>query len=146
MLRARMARQHWLIKSEPYKYSFDQLVADGQTAWEGVRNFEARNNLRAMKKGDLCLFYHSGEGKAVVGVARVTREAYPDPEDAAWSTVDVAPVRRFAQSVALAAMREHGALAKMAVLRRPRISVTPVTAEEFDAIVALGSGDPRGAR
>jgi predicted RNA-binding protein with PUA-like domain len=140
-----MARQHWLIKSEPHAYSFDQLVADGRTVWGGVRNFEARNNLRAMKQGDLCLFYHSSEGKAVVGVARVTREAYPDPEDEAWSAVDVAPVRPFNHSVPLAAMREHRALAKMAMLRRPRISVTPVTAEEFEAIVALGSGNPRGA-
>jgi predicted RNA-binding protein with PUA-like domain len=129
-----MARQHWLIKSEPSTYSFEQLVADGRTVWDGVRNFEARNNLRAMKEGDLCLFYHSNEGKAVVGIAKVVREAYPDPRDAEWSAVDVAPVRALASPVTLAAMREHPLLSKMAVVRKPRISVTPATPEEFEAI------------
>jgi predicted RNA-binding protein with PUA-like domain len=134
-----MARQHWLIKSEPSTYSFDQLVADGRTVWDGVRNFEARNNLRAMNEGDLCLFYHSNEGKAVVGIAKVVRAAYPDPRDAEWSAVDVAPVRAIASPVTLAAMREDPVLEKMAMVRRPRISVTPVTAEEFKAVVAAGS-------
>jgi predicted RNA-binding protein with PUA-like domain len=134
-----MARQHWLIKSEPSTYSFDQLVADGRTVWDGVRNFEARNNLRAMNEGDLCLFYHSNEGKAVVGIAKVVRTAYPDPRDAEWSAVDVAPVRAIASPVTLAAMRENPALEKMAMVRRPRISVTPVTAEEFKAVLAAGA-------
>src|SRR6201996_7799740 len=102
-----MAKQHWLIKSEPSTYSFDQLVADGKTAWDGVRNFEARNNLRAMKVGDLILFYHSNEGKAVAGVARVKREAYPDPtasgED--WSVVDIEPVIPFKAQVTLEVIR-----------------------------------------
>jgi predicted RNA-binding protein with PUA-like domain len=132
-----MARQHWLIKSEPSVYSFEQLVADGRTVWDGVRNFEARNNLRAMKAGDACLFYHSNEGKAVVGVAKVVREAYPDPKDAEWSAVDVAPVRALAKPVTLAEMREDEVLANMAMVRRPRISVTPVTHDEFEAITAL---------
>ena len=90
-----MARGYWLIKSEPFKYSWDDLVKDGSTYWDGVRNYMARNNLREMKKGDLALYYHSNEGKEVVGVARVTREAYPDPttDDARWSVVDFEPVK-----------------------------------------------------
>lgn len=134
-----MARQHWLIKSEPSTYSFDTLVADGRTTWDGVRNFEARNNLRAMKEGDLCLFYHSNDGKAVVGIAKVVREAYPDPKDEEWSAVDVAPVRAIDTPVTLAAMRDDPVLAKMAMVRRPRISVTPVTPEEYKAVLAAGS-------
>jgi predicted RNA-binding protein with PUA-like domain len=134
-----MARGHWLIKSEPFKYSFDQLVQDGRTGWEGVRNFEARNNLRAMKKGDLCLFYHSNEGKAVVGIARVVREAYPDPttsED--FSAVDVEPVQPLARPVSLDEMRQSPTLGAMMMFRRPRLSVLPVTRDEFDAVVVLG--------
>jgi predicted RNA-binding protein with PUA-like domain len=133
-----MSRHHWLIKSEPSTYSFDRLVAEGRTAWDGVRNFEARNNLRAMKKGDLCLFYHSNDGKAVVGVARVSREAYPDPHDADWTAVDVEPVRALARPVTLDEMRGDRVLSAMAMVRRPRISVTPVTPEEYDVVLALG--------
>jgi predicted RNA-binding protein with PUA-like domain len=144
MLPAEMARQHWLIKSEPSVYSFEQLVADGRTVWDGVRNFEARNNLRAMKEGDPCLFYHSNEGKAVVGIAKVVREAYPDPRDAEWSAVDVAPVRPLATPVTLAEMRTDQALANMAMVRRPRISVTPVTKDEFDAVTERGKGAKTG--
>src|SRR5262245_62523040 len=116
---------HWLVKSEPYKYSFDKLVADKQTTWDGVRNFEARNNLRAMKVGDLLLFYHSNEGKAVVGVAKVAREAYPDAsaEEGDWSVVDVAPVKPLASPVSLDAIRGDKALASMQLLRRSRLSV-----------------------
>lgn len=132
-------KQHWLIKSEPNTYSFEQLTADGHTRWDGVRNFAARNNLRAMKKGDLCLYYHSGDDKAAVGIARVTREAFPDPtakgED--WSAVDVEPVRPLPRPVTLAEMRAHSTLGKMAMIRRPRLSVVPVTEEEFAAVLAL---------
>ena len=134
-----MAKAHFLIKSEPSVYSFERLVADGHAVWDGVRSFEARNNLRAMKKGDLLLFYHSNEGKAVVGVARVSREAYPDPtadgED--WSVVDVEPVRALARPVGLDELRAHRVLSKMMMLRRPRLSVVPVTGEEFDAVLEL---------
>ena len=133
-----MARGHWLIKSEPSAYSFEQLVADGRTRWEGVRNFEARNNLRAMKKGDVCLYYHSNEGKAVVGLARVVREAYPDPtttED--FSAVDVEAVRALARPVLLDEMRSHRVLGKMMIFRRPRLSVVPVTDEEFALVLEL---------
>jgi predicted RNA-binding protein with PUA-like domain len=133
-----MAATHWLIKSEPSTYSFDQLLTDRRTTWDGVRNFEARNNLRQMKKGDLCLYYHSNEGKAVVGIAEVAREAYPDPTDEAWSAVDVVPIRRLDRPVALDEMRGDGLLGKMMIFRRTRLSVVPVSKAEFDAVVKLG--------
>ncbi len=134
-----MAKAHYLVKSEPSKYSFDQLVADGHAVWDGIRSFEARNNLRAMKKGDPLLFYHSTEGKAVVGVARVSREAYPDPtaEGEDWSVVDIEPVRALPRPVGLDELRAHRLLAKMTMLRKPRLSVVPVTEEEFDAVLEL---------
>ncbi len=135
-----MARtRYWLMKSEPFKYPWSQLVTDGKTHWDGVRNYEARNNLRAMSVGDLCLFYHSNEGKEVVGVAKVVREAYPDPsttED--WSCVDVAPVVALAKPVGLDAIRERKSLAQMQMLTRNRLSVTSVTAAEFRTILAMG--------
>lgn len=134
-----MSRGYWLVKSEPTVYAFVQLVKDKQTTWDGVRNFEARNNLRAMKAGDLVLFYHSNEGKAVVGVARVKRAAYPDPtskED--WSVVDLEPVIPLTQSVSLDEMRENPELAEMVVLKKSRLSVTPVTEPQFHAVLAAG--------
>ena len=132
-----MSRAYWLVKSEPTVYAFSQLVRDKSTVWDGVRNFEARNNLRAMKLGDLILFYHSNEGKEVVGVARVKRVAYPDPtttED--WSVVDIEPVVALKQSVSLDDMRENPRLKDMALLRKSRLSVTPVTPEEFKEVLA----------
>ena len=134
-----MARGHWLIKSEPSTYSYERLTQEGHATWDGVRNFEARNNLRAMKKGDLCLFYHSTEGKAVVGVARVTREAFQDPttEDD-FSAVEVAPVRPLGRPVSLDEMRADRVLGKMMMFRRPRLSVVPVTDKEFEVVEALG--------
>lgn len=133
-------RSYWLIKSEPYKYSFAQLVKDGQTMWDGVRNYEARNSLRAMKQGDLALFYHSSEGKAVVGVARIKREAYPDPtapeED--WSVVDVEPVAPLKAQVSLDDIRDDPSFAEIALLKRSRLSVVPVSKEHFDRILKLG--------
>ncbi len=135
-----MARGHWLIKSEPYKYAWSELVADGSTYWDGVRNYEARNNLRAMKVGDLCLYYHSNEGKEVVGVARVCAESYPDPttEDERWSVVDVEPVVPLAEPVTLAAIKAEPALAEMALVRRSRLSVVPVDRVEFQRILSMG--------
>jgi predicted RNA-binding protein with PUA-like domain len=131
---------YWLIKSEPYKYPFSKLASDGVAVWDGVRNFEARNNLRAMKVGDLALYYHSNEGKAVVGVARVKREAYPDPtakgED--WSAVDFEPVKALKEPVTLEAVRASAKLATMALVKKGRLSVTPVTAAEFKEVLALG--------
>ena len=139
--RAVLARRaYWLIKSEPFVYSFAQLVKDGQTAWTGVRNFEARNNLRAMKAGDECLYYHSNEGKEIVGVARVVREGYQDPttkDD--WTAVDVAPVRALATPQTLGEMREHPLLGKMMLFKRGRLSVVPVTPQEFEAVIELGA-------
>jgi predicted RNA-binding protein with PUA-like domain len=135
-----MAKSYWLVKSEPFKYSFAQLVNEKRTRWDGVRNFEARNNMRAMKKGDLVLFYHSNEGKEVVGVARVEREAYPDPTapDEDWSVVDVAPVVALKAPVGLEAIRADPALADIALLKRSRLSVVPVSKAHFDHILALG--------
>nr|AYM54516.1 hypothetical protein [Racemicystis crocea] len=135
-----MSRRYWLMKSEPYKYSFAQLVRDGRTMWDGVRNYEARNSLRAMAVGDLALFYHSNEGKAVVGVVRVKREAYPDPtapeED--WSVVDVEPVAPLKAPVSLDAIRGEPALADIALLKRSRLSVVPVSKEHFELILKMG--------
>lgn len=131
---------YFLVKSEPYKYAFEKLVADKRTTWDGVRNFEARNNLRAMKTGDLLLYYHSNEGKEIVGVAKVVREAYADPtaEDGDWSVVDIAPVKALAAPVSLATIREDKKLADMQLLRRSRLSVVPVTATEFKRVLELG--------
>jgi predicted RNA-binding protein with PUA-like domain len=143
-----MARAHWLIKSEPFKYPWDQLVEDGSTHWDGVRNYEARNNLAAMKKGDLALYYHSNEGKAVVGVARVIAESYPDPttDDERWVVVDVEPVVALARPVTLAEIKADPALADIALVRRGRLSVVPIERREFERILALGETKlPRGA-
>jgi predicted RNA-binding protein with PUA-like domain len=130
---------YWMIKSEPTVYPFSELVADKRTRWEGVRNFEARNNLRAMKKGDLALYYHSNKGKEIVGVAKVVREAYQDPttsED--WSAVDFAPVRALKKPVTLAQVKAHPTLSKMALVKKSRISVVPVTKEELALVLAAG--------
>lgn len=133
-----MGKTCFAIKSEPSTYSFEQLVADKKTRWDGVRNFEARNNLRAMKKGDTLLFYHSGEGKEFVGVAEVAKAAYADPtSDDDWSAVDVTPVKKLAAPVTLATMKAHPVLAGMQLVKKARISVTPVTAAELTAVLAL---------
>jgi len=131
---------HWLVKSEPYKYPFDALVKDKRTTWDGVRNFEARNNLRAMQKGDLLLYYHSNEGKEIVGIAKVARTAYADPtaEDGDWSVVDIAPVKALAAPVALDTIRNDKKLASMQLLKRSRLSVVPVTPAEFERVLELG--------
>lgn len=131
----------WLVKSEPSVYAFAALVKDKKTVWDGVRNFEARNNMRAMKKGDLVLYYHSNEGKAVIGVAKVLKEAYPDPtsddgED--WSVVELGPVAPLAEPVTLEAIKKSPKLAKLGLVTRPRLSVMPVTKAEFDSVLALG--------
>jgi predicted RNA-binding protein with PUA-like domain len=134
-----MSRSYWLVKSEPSTYSWSKLVDEKKAVWDGVRNFEARNNLRAMKKDDLVFFYHSNEGKAVVGVARVKREAYQDPttkDD--WSVVDLEPVKPLARPVTLEEMREMKALANMVVVKKSRLSVSPVTKDEFDVVLAAG--------
>ncbi len=134
-----MSGQYWLMKSEPFKYSFGQLQKDGRTTWDGVRNFEARNNLRGMKKGDLAFFYHSNEGKEIVGIVRVAREAYPDPtapgED--WSVVDIVPVAPLKAHVALDVIKSDPLLADIALLKRSRLSVVPVSKPHFDHLLEL---------
>ena len=137
---ARAARGHWLVKSEPAKYAWDQLVADGATCWDGVRNAQARNNLNAMKKGDLVLYYHSNEGKEVVGVAKVTRTAYPDPtsDDERWVVVDLAPVAPLCDPVTLADVKTDPALAKIPLVTQGRLSVMPIEQKAFERILRLG--------
>ncbi len=132
--------QHFLIKSEPGKYSWAQLERDKRTAWDGVRNFEARNTLRSMKVGDLCLFYHSNDGKDVVGVAKVLKEAYPDPTapDEDWAAVDVGPVKSMKAPVPLEVIKSDPELADIALLKRSRLSVVPVSKQHFDYILQLG--------
>jgi predicted RNA-binding protein with PUA-like domain len=128
------------VKSEPYKYPFQQLVRDGRTHWDGVRNFEARNNLRGMKEGDLVLYYHSNEGKEIVGVARVAREAYADPTapDEDWSVVDLEPVVAMKAPVSLDTIRADESLADIALLKRSRLSVVPLSKPHFDKLLTLG--------
>lgn len=135
-----MAKQHWLVKSEPEAYAWADFVRDGRTDWTGVRNFQARNHLRAMKVGDAVLFYASVTTKAVLGVARVTRVAFPDPTagEGDWSAVELAPVRALPQPVALAAIKADPALAQIALLRQSRLSVVPLEAAAFARIVELG--------
>jgi len=130
----------WLVKSEPFKYSWDQFVTDGKARWDGVRNFEARNNLRAMKKGDLALFYHSNEGKEIVGVAVVVKEAYPDPtaDEGDWSAVDLAPKKALVLPVSLATIKADEKLTEIEMLRRSRLSVTKVLRAELTHILKLG--------
>ena len=133
--------QHWLVKSEPSAYSWSDLVRDGHTAWTGVRNFQARNNLRAMKKGDLVLFYHSVTDPSVVGISTVLKEAYPDPtaKEGDWSCVDLAPAKPLPSPVSLAEIKADPALAEISLIRQSRLSVMPVSAKEYQRILKLGS-------
>ncbi len=130
---------YWLLKSEPDKYGWDDLVRDGRTVWDGVRNHTAAINLRAMKPGDRAFFYHSNEGKEIVGVVEVVREHYPDPKDATgrFPAVDVAPVERLPQPVTLAAIKGDPAFADMALVRLSRLSVGPVRDDEWSRIMAM---------
>ena len=131
---------YWLIKSEPYVFSYEQLQADGKAVWDGVRNYQARNNLRAMAIGDLALFYHSNEGLAVVGIAEVVAEAYPDPTATTgdWSVVEVVPYRALRKSVPLSLIKATPALQDLGLVKNPRLSVMPVSSEAFAVILALG--------
>jgi len=131
---------YWLVKSEPFKYSWEQFLKDKRTLWDGVRNYQARNNLRAMKKDDAVLFYHSNEGLAVVGVAKVVKEAYQDPttEDPQWVAVDLVPVETFKTPVVLSEMKQEKQLQNIGLIRQSQLSVMPLTKEEFDVIVAKG--------
>ena len=130
---------YWLMKSEPESYSWGDLVRDGGTEWDGVRNNAARLHLRAMKKGDEALFYHSMSDKAVVGIMRITREAAPDPKDAEWVSVRVEPVRPLERPVTLAEIKAVSALAKMELIRQSRLSVAPVRPDEWQAVLRMAA-------
>ena len=133
--------QYWLVKQEPEKYPWTQFVKDKGTYWDGVRNYQARNNLRAMGKGDMVLYYHSVSEKAVVGVAKVMREAYPDPtaKGGDWSVVDLKPVKGLKVSVTLDAIKTDKALEDMPLIRQSRLSVMPLSAAQFRRVLKLGS-------
>jgi predicted RNA-binding protein with PUA-like domain len=131
---------YWLVKSEPFKYSWDQLVKDKKTAWDGVRNYAARNNLKEMKKGDQVFFYHSNEGLAIVGIAEVAREAYQDPttDDANWVVVELKPVKALPHPVTLADIKAEKSLAEMQLVRLSRLSVGAVTPDEYKKVLKMG--------
>lgn len=135
--------RYWLVKSEPFKYSWEDLVKDGWTYWDGVRNYEARNNIRAMAVGDQLLFYHSNEDRAVIGIAEVIREHYQDPttDDDRWSVVDIKPLQALSAPVTLAEIKREPRLGNMQLVTRSRLSVSPVTADEFGVVVAMGGLD-----
>lgn len=135
---------YWLVKSEPDQYCWDQLVKEKRGCWDGVRSYAARNHLRAMKRGDLVLFYHSGTGREIVGVARVVREAYPDPTaesgstgDNEWSAVDVVPVKKLVEPVTLAQVKGSAKFEDLLLVRQSRLSVMPVSAVHFRQILRL---------
>ncbi len=132
---------HWLVKSEPFKYSWTKFNEDKRTFWDGVRNYQARNNLKAMKEGDLVLFYHSNEGMCVVGIAKVVKEFYQDPttDDTNWVVVDLAPVESLKNPVTLAQIKADEQLKDISLVRQGRLSVMPLKATEFDRILELGS-------
>ncbi|GIV37594.1 MAG: ubiquinol-cytochrome c reductase [Cyclobacteriaceae bacterium] len=129
---------YWLVKTEPDTYAWQNLVRDKTAVWDGIRNFQARNFLKQMKKGDMVLVYHTGNDKAVQGIAKVIREAFPEPEYKNWLAVELAPVKPLKNPVPLAVIKQQKALANMMLVRAPRLSVQPVSATEFDAILKLG--------
>ncbi len=132
---------YWLIKSEPFKYSWDQFEKDEQTFWDGVRNYQARNNLRNMETGDLCLYYHSNEGKEVVGIAEVISPAYQDPttDNPQWVAVDVKPYKKLDKTVTLAEIKAEPRLAEVGLVRQPRLSVIPLSEDHFNVILELAN-------
>jgi len=135
-----MANKFWLVKQEPETYSWSDFVKEGKAAWTGVRNYQARNNLRSMNKGDPVLFYHSGEGKEVVGIARVAKPAYPDPTatEGDWSGVDLAPVKALKKPVEREIIKADKALKDILLIRNSRLSVMPLTEAQFNRILELG--------
>jgi len=130
---------YWLVKSEPFKYSWEKFVEDGKTFWDGVRNYQARNNLKAMKVGDLVMFYHSNEGKEIVGYAEVITEHYQDPttDDTNWVVVDLKPISPLKKPVSLEIIKSEPKLSNMALVKQGRLSVTPLTKIEFDCILEI---------
>lgn len=137
--------KYWMVKQEPETYSWDDFVDDGRTDWSGVRNYQARNNLRQMKVGDRVLFYHSGKEKAVVGLAEVVKSAYPDPtaNDPQWVAVDLKPTKPLSTPVPLASIRYDKRLSQLPLIRQSQLSVMPLDKDEFDVIVAMGNSKPR---
>lgn len=140
-----MSINYWLVKQEPADYAWSQFVADGRTAWTGVRNFQARNHLRAMQRGDQVLYYHSGEEKQVVGIAQVEKAAYPDPttKEEGWVAVDLKPLKPLPGPVSLAAIKADPALSEIALVRQSRLSVMPLSKAHFQRVLALA---PLGSR
>jgi predicted RNA-binding protein with PUA-like domain len=128
---------YWLMKSEPSTYSWADLERDKKSTWDGVRNFQARNNLKAMKKDDLAFIYHSNEDKAIVGIAKIIKENYPDPGDKEWIVVDIAPLKKLKRQVSLAQIKADNRFSEMVLVRSSRLSVQPVRKEEFDQIIKL---------
>jgi predicted RNA-binding protein with PUA-like domain len=128
---------YWLVKTEPETFSWDDLVTDKKTVWDGVRNFQARNNLKGMKTGDLVFFYHTGDEKSIVGIGKILKEGYPEPKDKDWLAVDIAPERKLKNPVRLAQIKADKRLSNMVLVRASRLSVQSVRPEEFDLILAL---------
>ncbi len=131
---------YWLVKTEPGTYSWDNLVRDKKTTWDGVRNFQARNNLKAMKKGDLAFVYHSGEEKSIIGLAEITKEYFADPKDNAWVAVEISHKKKLKKSVSLSMIKADKRLSLMALVRNSRLSVQPVKKEEFDRTLEISEG------
>ena len=130
----------WMVKQEPEKYSFDDLLNDGATVWDGVRNYQARNNLREMRLKDQVLFYHSVSEKAVVGLAEVSRESFTDPNDEKWIAIEIAPIKKFAKAVTLDEIKAVKDLENIGLIKQSRLSVMPLTKAEFEMIVELTKG------
>ncbi len=128
---------YWLIKTEPGTYSWDDLVKDKKTTWDGVRNFQARNNLKAMKKGDIALFYHSGEDKAIIGTAKISREFFPDPKDKTWVAIEITLEKKLKKPITLVQVKADKQLSDMALVRSSRLSVQPVREEEMNLLMNL---------
>ena len=131
---------YWLLKTEPDTFSWDDLVRDKKTGWDGIRNFQARSHLKAIKKGDMAFVYHTGEEKSVIGIAKVTKENYPDPKDNEWVAIEIAPVNKLKNPVTLAQIKADKRLTNMVLVRASRLSVQPVKKDEFDMIIALSEG------
>jgi predicted RNA-binding protein with PUA-like domain len=132
---------YWLMKTEPGTYSFSDLLKDKKTNWDGVRNFQARNNLKAMKKGDMVFIYHSMDDKAVVGIGKISKEHFTDPRDKDWVAVEVAAGKQLKNPVTLAQIKADKRLSDMVLVRNSRLSVQPVRKEEFDTVLALSEGE-----
>jgi predicted RNA-binding protein with PUA-like domain len=128
---------YWLLKTEPDSFSWSDLVKAGKATWDGVRNFQARSNLKEMKKGDLAFIYHTGEEKSVIGIAKVERESYPEPADPEWVVIDLTPQKPLKRPVSLAEVKAEKSLKEMKLARVPRLSVQPVTKNEFDFVVRM---------